>query len=342
MTHQADTQSRQNRRGKPLGRFLTLPALVAAGVLTLAPLTFAPAQAAEAPAPPASGNIRDDANLLTDAEENSLNDLIDQKNRGTDRARFAIYTTDQSPADLPDYATDLGKAWGVGDQGKDNGAVLVIDMQGRETFIAVADGAGEYISDSEAETIANDTLGPYLTDGNYAAGLEATIDEVYTAAESESADSNLILWVVLGTLGAIAAIIVGWVLRDYRKVKRSAEDEMRRAKEENPGLSIPDDMRRDYIKYRYANRTAPVDPDQREAELAEQETETKDTYTRYAPTFNAWLPLYATMPHLYSGSNHVPENSGASGGGSSFGGFSGGSSFGGGGGFSGGGGGGRF
>ncbi|WP_237210017.1 TPM domain-containing protein [Rothia nasimurium] len=337
MNSQTDIASPQIQNKKPPRRLAALPALAAAGVLALAPLTMAAAEAADLPAAPASGNIRDDANLLTDAEENTLNDLIDQKNRGTDRARFAIYTTDQSPGDLPDYATDLGNAWGVGDQGKDNGAVLVIDMEGRETFIAVADGAGDYISDSEAETIANDVLGPYLTDGNYAAGLEATIDEVYTAAETESADSNLILWGILGTLGAVAAIIVGWVFRDYRKVKRAAEDEMRRAKEENPGLSIPDDMRRDYIKYRYANRTAPSDPDQREAELAEQEAENKETYTRYAPTFNTWLPLYATMPHLYSGSNHVPENSGASGGS-----FSGGSSFGGGGGFSGGGGGGRF
>lgn len=337
MNPRTDITSPRIQNKKPPRRLSALPALAAAGVLTFAPLSFAPAQAAELPAAPASGNIRDDADLLTDTEEDSLNDLIDQKNRGTDRARFAIYTTDQSPTDLPAYATDLGNAWGVGDQGKDNGAVLVIDMEGRETFIAVADGAGDYISDSEAETIANDVLGPYLTDGNYAAGLEATIDEVYTAAETESADSNLILWGVLGTLGAVAAIIVGWVFRDYRKVKRDAEDEMRRAKEENPGLSIPDDMRRDYIKYRYANRTAPADPDQREAELAEQEEENKDTYTRYAPTFSTWLPLYATMPHLYSGSNHVPENSAGSGGS-----FSGGSSFGGGGGFSGGGGGGRF
>lgn len=337
MNPQTDIASPQIQNKKPPRRLAALPALAAAGVLTLAPLTMVAAEAADLPAAPASGNIRDDANLLTDAEENTLNDLIDQKNRGTDRARFAIYTTDQSPGDLPDYATDLGNAWGVGDQGKDNGAVLVIDMEGRETFIAVADGAGDYISDSEAETIANDVLGPYLTEGNYAAGLEATINDIYTAAETESADSNLILWGVLGTLGTVATIIVGWVIRDYRKVKRDAEDEMRRAKDENPGLSIPDDMRRDYIKYRYANRTAPVDPDQREAELAEQEAENKETYTRYAPTFSTWLPLYVTMPHLYSGSNHVPENSGASGGS-----FSGGSSFGGGGGFSGGGGGGRF
>ncbi|MBF0809000.1 TPM domain-containing protein, partial [Rothia nasimurium] len=327
MNPQTDVTSPQIQNKKLPRRLAALPALAAAGVLALAPLTMTAAEAADLPAAPASGNIRDDANLLTDAEENTLNDLIDQKNRGTDHARFAIYTTDQSPGDLPDYATDLGNAWGVGDQGKDNGAVLVIDMAGRETFIAVADGAGDYISDSEAETIANDVLGPYLTDGNYAAGLEITIDEIYAATETESADSNLILWGVLGTLGAVAAIIVGWVFRDYRKIKRAAEDEMRRAKEENPGLSIPDDMRRDYIKYRYANRTAPVDPEQREAELAEQEAENKETYTRYAPTFNTWLPLYATMPHLYSGSNHLPENSGASGGS-----FSGGSSFGGGGG----------
>ncbi len=318
-----------------------LASLLAGSALALAPLTLSAAWAADLPAPPASGNILDAADLLTDEQEQNLNKLIDQKNQETDRARLAIYTTKQDPGDLPDYATQLGSAWGVGDAGADNGLLLVIDMEGRETFLAVADGAGQYVSDSEARTIAQEVLGPYLTEGKYAAGLEASIGEVYQAAQSENeeAEDGLLIAGIVATLGTVSAMIGAAIYWDYRKVKRAAEEEMRQAQAENPGLSIPEDMHRDYIKYRYANRTAPANLDEQEEELAEEERKSGESYTRYAPSFNAWLPLYLVSPQIYAGDNHLPASMVSAGSGSS---FSSGSSFGGGGGFSGGGGGGRF
>lgn len=316
-----------------------LASLLAGSALALAPLTLSAAWAADLPAPPASGNILDAADLLTDEQEQNLNKLIDQKNQETDRARLAIYTTKQDPGDLPDYATQLGTAWGVGDAGVDNGLLLVIDMEGRETFLAVADGAGQYVSDSEARSIAQDVLGPYLTDGRYAAGLEASIGEVYQAAQSEEADDGLLIAGIVATLGTVSAMIGAAIYWDYRKVKRAAEEEMRQAQATNPGLSIPEDMHRDYIKYRYANRTAPTNLDEQEQELAEEERKNGESYTRYVPSFNAWLPLYLASPQIYAGDNHLPQSMVSAGSGSS---FSSGSSFGGGGGFSGGGGGGRF
>lgn len=316
-----------------------LASLLAGSALALVPLTLSAAWAADLPAPPASGNILDAADLLTDEQEQNLNKLIDQKNQETDRARLAIYTTKQDPGDLPDYATQLGTAWGVGDAGVDNGLLLVIDMEGRETFLAVADGAGQYVSDSEARTIAQEVLGPYLTDGRYAAGLEASIGEVYQAAQSEEADDGLLIAGIVATLGTVSAMIGAAIYWDYRKVKRAAEEEMRQAQAANPGLSIPEDMHRDYIKYRYANRAAPANLDEQEQELAEEERKSGESYTRYVPSFNAWLPLYLASPQIYAGDNHLPQSMVSAGSGSS---FSSGSSFGGGGGFSGGGGGGRF
>lgn len=315
--------------------------LAAAGVLALS----APAQAQELPAPPLNGNVLDNANLLTDGEEAELNALIDRKNSGTDAARVAVHTTDSAPGGVADYATALGNAWGVGDAGEDNGVVVVVDMGERETYIAVADGAGEQISDREAKDVAGKVLSPALADENYAAGLTDTVTELYLLAdggesaydEGEGAPSY-IGWVIGGMLGVIGAFMGIWIWLDYRKVARKAKDEMQRHQEENPGLEISDEMRAAYIKYRYANRKPPAEGIEEQDEKLREEEESGKEYTRYAGTFNNWLPLYLAAPLLYSGSNVTLESVRGSDytGGS---GFSSGSSFGGGGGFSGGGGG---
>lgn len=254
--------------------------LATAGALALG----LPAQGQELPAPPPNGNVLDSAELLTDGEETELSALIDRKNSGTGAARVVVHTTDSAPGGISDYATALGDAWGVGDAGEDNGVVVVVDMGERETYIAVADGAGEQISDREAQDVAGKVLSPALADENYAAGLTDTVTELYLLADG----------------GESAA----------------------------------------YIKYRYANRKPPAEStEEQDEKLREEEEKTGKEYTRYAGTFNSWLPLYMVAPLLYSGSNVTPSSGSDDTGGS---GFSSGSSFGGGGGFSGGGGGSSF
>lgn len=317
--------------------------LATAGALALG----LPAQGQELPAPPPNGNVLDSADLLTDGEETELSALIDRKNSGTGAARVVVHTTDSAPGGISDYATALGDAWGVGDAGEDNGVVVVVDMGERETYIAVADGAGEQISDREAQDVAGKVLSPALADENYAAGLTDTVTELYLLADGgESAYDegegvpSYIGWVVGGVLALLGAVTGIWIWLDYRKVARKAKDEMRRHQEENPGLEISDEMRAAYIKYRYANRKPPAEgTEEQDEKLREEEEETGKEYTRYAGTFNSWLPLYMVAPLLYSGSN-VTLSSGSDDTGGS--GFSSGSSFGGGGGFSGGGGGSSF
>lgn len=174
-----------------------LPRLALAGALACLPLALpafdVPATALDLPEKPASGYILDSADLLTDAEEAHLNRLIEEKNGQTDRARLAVQTLSQDPGDLRQYATDLGNAWGVGDAGRNNGVMLVIDMESRETFLAVSEGAGEYLSDSQAEGIAQKVLGPHLSDGAYAAGIESTVNAVYSPEQEEEVDSPLVI-----------------------------------------------------------------------------------------------------------------------------------------------------
>jgi uncharacterized protein len=64
----------------------------------------------------------------------------------------------------------------VGQQGKDNGLLMILDMQDRDVFIATGYGLEEYIPDITAGRIVQHELIPNFKNGNYYAGVDAAVD----------------------------------------------------------------------------------------------------------------------------------------------------------------------
>ena len=82
-----------------------------------------------------------------------------------------------------DYALGIGREWGVGQEGDDNGVVILLSSQDREIYIAVGYGLEGALPDSKTGRII-DTYGlDYLKNDNYSAGLleisKSLINEVY-------------------------------------------------------------------------------------------------------------------------------------------------------------------
>ena len=100
-----------------MGRALAFPPLLL--------LAIAVVQAAEPEFPPLSGRVVDRAGLLSERDEQELESAL---------ARFETETTNQivvvtleSLQGLPieEYGYQLGRDWGIGRAGKDNGALLL-------------------------------------------------------------------------------------------------------------------------------------------------------------------------------------------------------------------------
>lgn len=266
-------------------------------------LTGCGGEAAGVPEPPVQGNVLDAADVLTADQERDLNTLIDGRNSSTDAARVAVLTVENADGSIEDYARDVATSWEVGDEGANNGVLVVADTAERELRIETADGVRERFSDDEAEDVVEDVLEPAFGDEQYAQGLTDAMDQIYLYAQGQEPPRDPFAWVlpttVISGFLAVIGIIIFFVARDSRRRRRIADEEIRAAEESDPDLRLTEEQRKAYMNYRYHHRK-------------------DDAVTNPA----IWLALYLANPALYSGSGT---------------GNSSGSSFNGGGGFSGGG-----
>ncbi len=275
-------------------------------------LTACSGEGAAVPDPPAEGNVLDAADVLTPVEEQELNAFIDERNSGTDAARVAVLTIENADGSIEDFARDVAIRWGVGDDGADNGVLVVADTAQRELRIETADGVRENFSDSDAEDVIDDVLTPAFADEEYARGLTEAVDRIYLHAQGQGPTAEpfnwgLFAWVT-GGIAALVGVITALITRDVRRRRRVADDEIRAAQGADPDLHLTSKQRDDYRRYRYSHRN--------------------DAAVNNPAV---WLPLYVANPALYSGRSTGDPDGTASG-----------SSFGSGGGFTGGGASGRY
>jgi uncharacterized protein len=135
--------------------------------------------------PPADRLVNDRANMLSGGEVRQL----EQKLRGyadTTSTQIVVVTIpslEGAPASM--YATQLGREWGVGQQGQDNGVVILVSEGDREVFIATGYGLEGAIPDAIASRIVRNIMRPAFRQGAFYAGLDRASDALIAAARGE-------------------------------------------------------------------------------------------------------------------------------------------------------------
>lgn len=328
-------------RSSSVMRWFVLAIFALLAAVSLVAWSADAARAAQVPPRPDSGAVLDQADILSDADEQRLNERIGRGNEQNEYIRAAVLTVDGVDGDFEDFTRQTAQEWGVGEAGRNNGVLIVADMDERELRIEVADGAREVLSDATAEDIMEDQLEPGFRDEEYAQAFLATLDSVYDQANPEAeaqaaADrertGNIVKWVLLGIAGLIVAVVIAfflWWSKDQKKIREQADQEIERYQREHPDEEISDEVRKRYYTYRSNHRKPPKDS-KKPPKAKDQDGVERDV--QHASTFQSWLPLYVMYPAIYSGTNHSISSSSTSGSSGSAG-----MSFGGGGGFSGGG-----
>jgi uncharacterized protein len=146
-----------------------------AALLALALFAGALAQAAEPEFPPLTGRVVDRAGLLSARDRAELDAAL---------ARFEEATGDQivvatldSLQGLPieDYGYQLGRHWGIGRAGEDNGALLIVAPEERAVRIEVGYGLEGELTDALSRTIIETQILPRFRQGDYPAGIKAGV-----------------------------------------------------------------------------------------------------------------------------------------------------------------------
>ncbi|MDQ6478496.1 TPM domain-containing protein [Dyadobacter sp. LHD-138] len=98
-------------------------------------------------------------------------------------AIVVVPTTGEYP--IADYALKLGREWGVGGKGKNNGIVILWASTDRKIFISTGYGMEGAIPDAIAKRIITQVITPEFKNGMYYRGLDKGIDVIFKYATGE-------------------------------------------------------------------------------------------------------------------------------------------------------------
>jgi uncharacterized protein len=167
--------SRRPRR-QPLAAAGTA-ALRAALAILLVGLSIA--FAAAAPKFPAlTGRIVDEANLLSAEDRRTLEgELQALEEKSSDQ--LVIYTARSLQGyAIEDFGYQLGRAWQIGQKGKDNGVVLIVAPNERKVRIEVGRGLEPQLTDLMSKLIIENAILPAFRRGDFAAGIKAGVRDI--------------------------------------------------------------------------------------------------------------------------------------------------------------------
>lgn len=125
--------------------------------------------------PALTGQVVDEADILTDAEERQIVSILssDKENQ------VALVTLSSLRGyDLESYVNELFNHWGLGDKEKNNGVLIAIAPNERQARIEVGYGLEHILTDARASEIMRTDIIPHAKEGDYAAAAMAASQSV--------------------------------------------------------------------------------------------------------------------------------------------------------------------
>jgi uncharacterized protein len=157
-----------------LRAFLTTLALVLVVLVTGLPI----AQAADPVFPALTGRIVDEAGLLTPEDEAELTATL-QSLEGTSSDQLAIVTLNSLQGfPIEDFGYKLGRHWGIGQAGKDNGVLLIVAPNERKVRIEVGKRLEPLLTDAMSRIIIENAILPGFRRGDFAGGIRAGVRDI--------------------------------------------------------------------------------------------------------------------------------------------------------------------
>lgn len=155
-------------------KFLLIALIVLAG-------NVCPAQVPERP--DSMMPIIDMAGIIkNDSLVNALNTRLDSLSRRTTNQIVVVTVNDLGNLEANQFATELGKKWGIGDKKSNNGLIILLkprnDKGPGDVYVAPGRGLQGALPDVKCRYITDSIMVPHLKEGDYASGIDAAINYI--------------------------------------------------------------------------------------------------------------------------------------------------------------------
>ncbi len=129
--------------------------------------------------------ITDRGDMLNASEERRLSEKLDAYEDTTSTQIVIVTLPGLNGIPPADYAIELGRQWQVGQQGQNNGVVILASRNDRKIFIATGYGLEGAIPDAIANRIIQNIMVPNFRQGHFYNGFTGAVDALVDAARGE-------------------------------------------------------------------------------------------------------------------------------------------------------------
>ncbi|APZ98864.1 methanol dehydrogenase [Sphingopyxis sp. QXT-31] len=128
--------------------------------------------------PALTGRVVDEANVIPPAEEAALDTQLEGIETRTGHQFVVATVKDLQGYDVADYGIGLGRHWGIGKKGADDGVLLLVAPNERRVYIAVGYGLNSVFTDIHAGRIIRGDITPRFKDGDMPGGIQAGVNAI--------------------------------------------------------------------------------------------------------------------------------------------------------------------
>jgi len=121
--------------------------------------------------PELTGRVVDNAELLDAQAEARLTRLLAGHEQASGEQVVVVTVPELQGRSIEEFGVQLGRAWGIGQQGEDNGALLIVARDDRRVRIEVGYGLEGRLTDAQAAMIINGIILPAFRQEDFPRGI---------------------------------------------------------------------------------------------------------------------------------------------------------------------------
>ena len=176
----------------------------------LLPLVVMAQDIPKAPNPPRL--VNDFVGMLSEAEKQLLEQKLVSMDDTTSTQIAIVVIPTVEPFDMNTYAVELGRQWGIGQKGKNNGNLILWATDDRKVYIATGYGVEGALPDAYAKRVVDQIIIPNFKEGQYYRGLDEGTSAImkYVSGEFDAEPTeaeDFPIWVFILMLIIIYIII---------------------------------------------------------------------------------------------------------------------------------------
>ena len=136
--------------------------------------------------PELTGRIVDNARLLNPEDRAAIEqELVAIEAKSTDQV-VVVTLPDLQGYEIEDFGYQLGRKWGIGQKGKDNGILLIVAPKERKVRIETGRGLEPHMTDAMGRIIIENAILPKFRRGDFSGGIRDGVRDIKATIEGDA------------------------------------------------------------------------------------------------------------------------------------------------------------